>query len=82
MLAAGYTAAIYRERYHLLALPWIRLLFNGGHYATATLFIISGYVISRRPLELIQTGRVEQLANYLSSATFRRSSAAHVCRSS
>lgn len=62
----------YRERYHFLALPWIRLLFNGGHYATATLFIISGFVISRRPLELIQTGRVDQLAKYLSSATFRR----------
>lgn len=58
--------------YHFIAPPYIRLLFNGGHYATVTLFVISGYVVSRRPLELIETGRIEYLSEYLSSAIFRR----------
>ncbi|OOF95811.1 hypothetical protein ASPCADRAFT_168486 [Aspergillus carbonarius ITEM 5010] len=62
----------FRERYTFVALPGIRLLFNGGHFATATFFIISGYVVSRRPLELIETNRIDQLAEYLSSAIFRR----------
>ncbi|KAE8350084.1 acyltransferase family-domain-containing protein [Aspergillus coremiiformis] len=62
----------YRERYHLITLPWIRILFNGGHYATATFFVISGYVVSLRPLALIETHRHEQLTYYLSATIVRR----------
>ncbi|KAJ5552081.1 hypothetical protein N7494_001459 [Penicillium frequentans] len=62
----------YRLRYHFIALPYIRVLFNGGHFATATLFILSGYVMSLRPLQLIEGGQLKELAENLSSAIFRR----------
>ncbi|GKZ36769.1 hypothetical protein AbraIFM66950_007966 [Aspergillus brasiliensis] len=62
----------YRGHFHTVALPGVRLLFNGGHYATATFFIISGYVLAHRPLDLIEKGRTDQLVEHLSSAVFRR----------
>lgn len=50
----------------------IRLFFNGGHFAVANFFIISGYVLSVKPLSLIQAGDQAKLADNLGSALFRR----------
>ncbi|KAF3762743.1 hypothetical protein M406DRAFT_264111 [Cryphonectria parasitica EP155] len=50
----------------------IRLLFNGGHFAVAIFFVISGYVLSTKPLSLIQAGEQAKLADNLGSQLFRR----------
>ncbi|KAE9372641.1 hypothetical protein N431DRAFT_505001 [Stipitochalara longipes BDJ] len=66
----------YRQRYHFANLPWIRIFFNGGHYATAIFFLVSGYVLSIRPLDIIarrnSTTQQGELANHLASSLFRR----------
>ncbi|KAK6066127.1 hypothetical protein SCUP515_10874 [Seiridium cupressi] len=66
----------YRDRYYFIALPWVRILFNGGHFATAIFFIISSYSMSIRPLRLIRAreeGRENGvLAEHLASSIFRR----------
>lgn len=54
------------------ALPGIRLFFGGGHFAVAAFFVISGYVLSCKPLALIHAGDMERLAENMSSALFRR----------
>lgn len=50
----------------------VRLLFNGGHFAVATFFVISGYVLSTKPLSLIHAGDQAKLADNLGSQLFRR----------
>ncbi|PWY96375.1 hypothetical protein BO94DRAFT_505560 [Aspergillus sclerotioniger CBS 115572] len=62
----------FHSRYHFITLPGVRILFNGGHYAAAVFFVISGYVLSTRPLDLITSQRQGALAAYLSGALFRR----------
>ncbi|CZR49476.1 uncharacterized protein FPRO_15836 [Fusarium proliferatum ET1] len=69
----------YRQRHHFITLPFIRLVFNGGHFATAVFFVLSGYVLSVKPLTIINCPRTtssiesqERLACYISLAIFRR----------
>ncbi|PSR92256.1 acyltransferase family-domain-containing protein [Coniella lustricola] len=62
----------YNGNYYLAAFPGIRLFFNGGHFAVATFFVISGYVLSIKPLTLIQAGEQAKLADNLASQLFRR----------
>lgn len=62
----------FEGHYRFAALPGVRILFNGGHFAVATFFIISGYVLSTKPLSLIQSGEHTKLADNLGSALFRR----------
>ncbi|KAK4175515.1 acyltransferase family-domain-containing protein [Triangularia setosa] len=57
---------------YLIALPFLRVFFHGGHFAVATFFVISGYVLSMKPMSLIQTGDQAKLADNLGSALFRR----------
>lgn len=71
-MAAIENAFGYNGQHHFAAFPFIRLLFNGGHFAVATFFIISGYVLSVKPLSLIQAGDQSKLADNLSSQLFRR----------
>ncbi|KAL1966430.1 hypothetical protein VTN77DRAFT_4572 [Rasamsonia byssochlamydoides] len=52
-------------------LPFVHMLIS-GHVMVAIFFVISGYVLSYRPLKLIRSRSWEQTFAVLSSATFRR----------
>ena len=62
----------YDGQYYLAQLPFIRNFFGGGHYAVCIFFVVSGYVLSCKPLSLIQSGQLDQLGDNLASAMFRR----------
>ncbi|KAI1002944.1 hypothetical protein K3495_g5258 [Podosphaera aphanis] len=62
----------YENRKYFVCLPGIRLFFSGGHLAVTVFFVISGYVLSAKPLNLIQSGNHLKLQENLSSALFRR----------
>ncbi|KAI5274678.1 hypothetical protein E4T47_02188 [Aureobasidium subglaciale] len=58
--------------YRFVCFPGVRILFSGGHLAVAVFFVISGYVLSVKPLSLIQAGDATKLSENLASALFRR----------
>jgi peptidoglycan/LPS O-acetylase OafA/YrhL len=60
------------NKYYFICFPGIRIFFAGGHTAVAIFFVISGYVLSAKPLSLIHAQDTVQLANNLGSALFRR----------
>ncbi|KAI0100460.1 acyltransferase 3 [Hypoxylon sp. NC0597] len=62
----------YDNRYHFAAFHGIRTFFTGGHYAVSTFFVISGYVLSAKPLSLIQGQEYVKLGDNVASALFRR----------
>ena len=62
----------YHEKYYFVCLPFIRILFSGGHLAVAVFFVISGYVLSAKPLTYVQSREPGQLADNVGSALFRR----------
>lgn len=62
----------FEGNYHAVALPGVRTFFSGGHYAVSTFFVISGYVLSLKPLNLILNGELAALGEHLASAFFRR----------
>jgi len=53
-------------------MPIVRTFFTGGHFAVSIFFIISGYVLSAKPLALIHAGEQVKLGDNLASALFRR----------
>jgi peptidoglycan/LPS O-acetylase OafA/YrhL len=55
----------------LLQLPLFRLLY-AGHAMVIVFFVISGYVLSHKPVKLMRTGKFEELQRVLSSSVFRR----------
>ncbi|TGO20741.1 hypothetical protein BPAE_0269g00110 [Botrytis paeoniae] len=62
----------YEKKYYAIQLPFVRTFFTGGHLAVTTFFVISGYVLSKKPLMLIQSGDLAKLGDNLASALFRR----------
>ncbi|KAL2433893.1 hypothetical protein ABEF95_012544 [Exophiala dermatitidis] len=60
------------KQFYFACLPGIRILFSGGHLAVAVFFVISGYVLSAKPMSLIHAGETTQVADNLGSALFRR----------
>ncbi|KAK4099011.1 hypothetical protein N658DRAFT_509066 [Parathielavia hyrcaniae] len=62
----------YDGLHYFAALPLVRIFFHGGHLAVATFFVISGYVLSAKPLGLIHAGDQAKLADNVGSALFRR----------
>jgi peptidoglycan/LPS O-acetylase OafA/YrhL len=62
----------YDRQYYFVCLPGVRTFFSGGHYAVTTFFVISGYVLSTKPLTLIHAGEYTRLGDNLASALFRR----------
>ncbi|CAD0105783.1 unnamed protein product [Aureobasidium uvarum] len=58
--------------YQLVCFPGLRILFSGGHLAVAVFFVISGYVLSVKPLTLLQAGDMAKMSENLASALFRR----------
>ncbi|KAI9147589.1 O-acetyltransferase PaAT-1 [Paramyrothecium foliicola] len=62
----------YRGKYSFATLPAVRLFFAGGNFAVTIFFVISGYVLSHRPLQLLHAGDHLQLGDHIASALFRR----------
>ena len=62
----------YNRQYHFACLPGIRTFFSGGHFSVTVFFVISGYVLSAKPLALIQAREHMKLGDSLASALFRR----------
>ena len=62
----------YQKHYYFASLPAIRMFFTGGHFAVTVFFVISGYVLSTKPLMLIHAGENTKLADNVASALFRR----------
>ncbi|RAH51406.1 acyltransferase family protein [Aspergillus brunneoviolaceus CBS 621.78] len=59
------------ENFALWQLPILHMLVS-GHIMVAIFFVISGYVLSYKPLKLIRSRAWEQTFTTLASATFRR----------
>ncbi|KAL9016782.1 MAG: hypothetical protein Q9185_005869 [Variospora sp. 1 TL-2023] len=59
------------DAYHIIQLPVLRIIYSGGAMV-AIFFVISGYVLSTKPLRLAREGRPEELLSNLASSTFRR----------
>ncbi|KAH0835272.1 hypothetical protein AYO21_10697 [Fonsecaea monophora] len=62
----------YNGQYYMACLPIIRTFFTGGHYAVSVFFVISGYVLSAKPISLIHARDFTKLSENLGSALFRR----------
>ncbi|KAI2622795.1 acyltransferase family-domain-containing protein [Hypomontagnella submonticulosa] len=62
----------FNNKYYLVAFHGIRTFFTGGHYAVSTFFVISGYVLSAKPLSLIHQREYVKLSDNVASALFRR----------
>ncbi|KAL5342823.1 acyltransferase family-domain-containing protein, partial [Aspergillus crustosus] len=59
------------ENFHLYQLPIIHVLVS-GHIMVAIFFVISGYVLSYKPLKLIRNRSWEETFVTVTSSTFRR----------
>jgi peptidoglycan/LPS O-acetylase OafA/YrhL len=59
------------ENFGILHLPIIHLLIS-GHIMVAIFFVLSGYVLSYKPLKLIRSRSWDQVFTSLASSTFRR----------
>ncbi|KAI4195352.1 MAG: hypothetical protein LQ350_007249 [Teloschistes chrysophthalmus] len=59
------------ESHHIIQLPLLRIFYSGSAMV-CLFFVISGYVLSTKPLRLAQQGRHEDLLANLASSTFRR----------
>jgi peptidoglycan/LPS O-acetylase OafA/YrhL len=62
----------YEGRFYFAQFPGIRTFFSGGHFSVTVFFVISGYVLSAKPLALLHSGDHAKLADNLASALFRR----------
>ncbi|KAK4131321.1 acyltransferase-like protein [Trichocladium antarcticum] len=56
---------------HFLTLPFIRLVYSGPPMV-CVFFVVSGYALSLKPLQLARSGRFDAFAATMSSVTFRR----------
>ena len=62
----------WKGHFHFATFPWVRNFFSGGHIAVAVFYVISGYVLTVKPLSLIHAGEHLKVADNLGSAFFRR----------
>ncbi|KAE8155102.1 acyltransferase family-domain-containing protein [Aspergillus avenaceus] len=62
----------YNKQHYLVSFPGVRIFFSGGHFAVSVFFVLSGYVLSTKPLSLMRAGDYVQLGENLGSALFRR----------
>lgn len=68
-LRRGYGST--EENHYLIQLPFVRLLF-AGRSSVAVFFVISGFVLSYKPIKQIRSGQFEALLDTLASSVFRR----------
>lgn len=59
------------QSHFYIQMPLLRIIYS-GHFMVKIFFILSGYVLSYRPLKLIRKRDWENLHHSLASATFRR----------
>ncbi|TKA28435.1 hypothetical protein B0A50_03902 [Salinomyces thailandicus] len=69
ILQSGYG---YEGNYYFANLPGVRIFVNGGHIAVASFFVLSGYVLSMKPLLLINSGEYAKLGDNVAAALFKR----------
>lgn len=62
----------YNGNYHLATFYGARMFFTGGHLAVAIFYVISGYVLTVKALQLMQTGQHVRAYEVVASALFRR----------
>ncbi|THW74136.1 hypothetical protein D6D18_10151 [Aureobasidium pullulans] len=62
----------YNGEHYFATLPFLRNFITGGHYAVGIFFVLSGYVLSAKPLMHIHAGDFVLLGDNLGSALFRR----------
>ena len=62
----------YNGRHCFAILPFIRHFFSGGHFTVAVFFVISGSVLSVKPLGSIRKGQHIVSADSVGSGLFRR----------
>lgn len=62
----------YGGKYFFACLPVVRMFFSGGGFSVAVFFVISGYVLSARPLSLIHSGDLTKFYESVASGLFRR----------
>lgn len=62
----------FNDQFYFASFHFVRVFFSGGHTAVAIFFVISGYVLSAKPLSLIQARDNVHAAENLGSALFRR----------
>jgi peptidoglycan/LPS O-acetylase OafA/YrhL len=55
-----------------IQLPFVRIIYS-GRFMVGLFFVLSGYVLAHRPLQLIHAGNTSSLLDSLSSSVFRRS---------
>jgi len=53
----------YDNQRYLACLPGVRLFFSGGHFAVTVFFVLSGYVLSTKPMAMIQAGEYLRLGD-------------------
>ncbi|TQV99491.1 acyltransferase-like protein [Cordyceps javanica] len=66
-----FTFGLDESHYNPLQLPIVRLFFS-GHGMVSMFFVLGGYVNALRPLSLIRSGNLDDLAPALSSSLLRR----------
>lgn len=71
------TLAIHRAfgwdgQYYFATFPGVRLFFSGGAFSVGIFFVISGYVLSIGPLNMLHQNNIEKLANSLGTGLPRR----------
>lgn len=62
----------YNDKWYLATAPFLRIFITGGHFAVSIFFVISGYVLSVKPLTFVHNGEQAKLADNVGSALFRR----------
>jgi len=69
MIFAGWGTS--PEAHYIIHLPFFSLLFN-GQAMVSVFFVISGFVLSNRPLKLARAKQWDKLLDNMASAAFRR----------
>lgn len=62
----------YDGNYYFAALPFIRTFFSGGHFSVSCFLVLSGYVLSVKPLQLMRQGEYVLLGDNISASLFKR----------
>ena len=62
----------YEGRSYFATFHGVRIFFAGGHFSVAVFFVISGYVLSAKPLQYIHAAEHLKLGDNVASALFRR----------